>query len=264
MNADIEHLNAPKEEVDFPRKPAQREKSLANLFNQSAESTSLKNDGEEPSNGHISSTSEKKLTPIRKSIVNIGHTKWLKLNTVTYIDEDGISRKWDTATRTTKLPNIPDAVIIIPIMRSKNNDVLETLVVEQYRPPIAQYALEFPAGLVDAGESAGVAALRELYEETGYTGTVDEQFFNMDELCMSPGLTDETVQIVVVNIDLDDPKNIHPKQNLEDGEAIVVKRAPLTTTLKKLLGESTSMPISLLYSFALGLEIGAKYLKSDS
>lgn len=35
-----------------------------------------------------------------------------------------------------------------------------------------QYVLEFPAGLLDAGESAEVAAVRELKEETGLTGKI--------------------------------------------------------------------------------------------
>jgi 8-oxo-dGTP pyrophosphatase MutT (NUDIX family) len=35
-------------------------------------------------------------------------------------------------------------------------------------------AIEVPAGLVDAGETAEQAAVRELREETGYVGVVSE------------------------------------------------------------------------------------------
>jgi ADP-ribose pyrophosphatase len=42
------------------------------------------------------------------------------------------------------------------------------LAVRQYRPAVERYTLEFPAGMVDAGESPLETARRELLEETGY------------------------------------------------------------------------------------------------
>lgn len=42
------------------------------------------------------------------------------------------------------------------------------VLVRQYRPVVESYTWEFPAGTVDAGESPRTAAVRELYEETGY------------------------------------------------------------------------------------------------
>jgi ADP-ribose pyrophosphatase len=45
---------------------------------------------------------------------------------------------------------------------------------KQYRPPIDKVVIEVPAGLVDAGETAEQAAVRELKEETGYVGVVSE------------------------------------------------------------------------------------------
>ena len=40
----------------------------------------------------------------------------------------------------------------------------------QFRPAVGKFVLEMPAGLVDGSETASQAALRELHEETGYTG----------------------------------------------------------------------------------------------
>lgn len=42
------------------------------------------------------------------------------------------------------------------------------LAVRQYRPAVERYTTEFPAGLVDAGETPLETARRELLEETGY------------------------------------------------------------------------------------------------
>ncbi len=66
------------------------------------------------------------------------------------------------------------------------------LLVEEYRPPIGQQSLCFPAGLSgDEGpESDAVAAQRELLEETGYEATEMRYLFTGPS---SPGLTSETV-----------------------------------------------------------------------
>jgi len=57
----------------------------------------------------------------------------------------------------------PGAVVIVPIL-DDGRLVLE----RQYRYPLQQVLLEFPAGKLDPGESRLTAARRELAEETGY------------------------------------------------------------------------------------------------
>lgn len=81
--------------------------------------------------------------------------RWLRLRA-----RDG----WEYAERT----NPGGASIIVAATRDGH-----TLMVEQFRKPIQQHTLEFPAGLIgDSAEFAGEAALesarRELLEETGY------------------------------------------------------------------------------------------------
>ena len=57
-----------------------------------------------------------------------------------------------------------NAVLIVP--RTHEGKVL---LVRQYKHGAQQSVIEFPAGKIDAGESALIAAKRELYEETGGT-----------------------------------------------------------------------------------------------
>ena len=46
------------------------------------------------------------------------------------------------------------------------------MIIVQYRPPVEAFCVEFPAGLIDEGESPEQAAVRELREGTGYFGKV--------------------------------------------------------------------------------------------
>jgi 8-oxo-dGTP pyrophosphatase MutT (NUDIX family) len=151
--------------------------------------------------------------------------------------------------------------------RDDDNDmeILDTLLVQQFRPPVGQATFEFPAGLIDKDETPEQAALRELKEETGYVGSTAAATppTVSRNVCMSPGLADETVQVVVVNVDLDDPANDNPRAEPDAGEHITVHRVSLKDGFQSLLDKGTSpMAIQGLYLFALGLEIGKSMNKA--
>ncbi|WP_049903974.1 NUDIX hydrolase [Halococcus agarilyticus] len=57
---------------------------------------------------------------------------------------------------------LPPAVVVVALAGD------EIVFVDQYRPAIGEQCLELPAGIVEDGESASMAAARELREETGF------------------------------------------------------------------------------------------------
>ena len=61
----------------------------------------------------------------------------------------------------------PDWVNVVPVLRDEQGRSC-FLMVKQYRQGISRTTVEFPAGLIEAGETPEAAARRELFEETGY------------------------------------------------------------------------------------------------
>ena len=71
-----------------------------------------------------------------------------------------------------------------------NEDTQRFLTVEQYRPPIKQRLIEFPAGLVDIGETPAQAAVREVSEETGFQ-VREEELIDLGYVYSAVGISDE-------------------------------------------------------------------------
>ncbi|EHL00702.1 putative ADP-ribose pyrophosphatase [Glarea lozoyensis 74030] len=99
-------------------------------------------------------------------------------------------------------------------------------------PPLDKVVIEVPAGLVDAGETAEQAAVRELKEETGYVGVVSESspvmFNGTSYNCMvHPGFCNTNLKMIHVSVDMSLPENQNPKAELEEGEFIEVFTLPL-------------------------------------
>lgn len=90
-------------------------------------------------------------------------------NRINYEDAQGKLRVWEATRRiTTPKNSVVDAVHVIAI-RGKSTG-REVLLEKQFRPPAGKVCIEFPAGLIDEGETPEECALRELREETGYIG----------------------------------------------------------------------------------------------
>ena len=64
----------------------------------------------------------------------------------------------------------PGAVMIVPLIEGPCGD-FRVVLERQFRYPVGQVMIEFPAGKLDPGEDIQVCAQRELQEETGFTAT---------------------------------------------------------------------------------------------
>ncbi len=141
---------------------------------------------------------------------------YLDLHAIKYRDSSGRLRQWDSASRK---PGQPGAVIIVPFVHP--SDMI--LLVRQFRVPLGMFTIEFPAGLIDAGETPEQTVERELYEETGYVCTIRKVF---PAACSSAGLTDECANIVLADVDLTLPENQNPVQHPDGSEEIEVLKVP--------------------------------------
>lgn len=188
---------------------------------------------------------------VKEEVIAAG--TWVKLEKTTYVDPVGNTRLWETVKRTTRQTNTQaDGVGIIALLkRTLHKDCV--VMVKQFRPPLGSYTLEFPAGLIDEGETAEAAALRELKEETGYKGEVAGV---TPVTCLDPGLSNCTTQIIIVNINGDDPENIHPKQQLGEGEFVEVLLLPLNefqTKIDELINKDKIIVDAKVYIYAMGM-----------
>ncbi len=123
-------------------------------------------------------------------------SKWLNLFDVSYVDDSGTNRNWQVVSRNAEPKCVsgqfdkPDAVLMIPYHRVQK----KLVILREYRVSLAGYQYEFPAGLVDPGETIQEAASRELLEETGLRlmriNRTSPPLYN------TAGLADESVVLV--------------------------------------------------------------------
>ncbi len=124
-------------------------------------------------------------------------------------DANGTARDWEAADRAAW----SGAVLIIPLLLPSRRLAL----IRQFRPPARRQVYEFPAGLVDHGESPEAAAERELREETGFVASRLRVF---PEAFTSPGMTNESVYVVLADIDELAPENRNPQTEFDASECI--------------------------------------------
>ncbi|KAI0018121.1 NUDIX domain-containing protein [Xylariomycetidae sp. FL0641] len=181
--------------------------------------------------------------------------RWINLVKITYEDQNGKARTWEATRRPTRPKNSAvDAVQMVVVLQKPSGP--ELLLEKQFRPPAGKLVVEFPAGLVDEGETIEQAALRELHEETGYIGEV---VLNQAEkhpiFFSSPGSSSSCTSLVHLKVDPEKGENRSPKPQLEDGEFIEpfwVPVSELHKEVQKLAAEGFAID-GKLGAFAEGL-----------
>ncbi|KAG0243287.1 hypothetical protein BGW41_002472 [Actinomortierella wolfii] len=221
----------------------------------------------------------------------LGRGRWLSLHEVAFTNPAGKEQRWECCHRIPRGPATTqgdrpayDAVDIIPVIKNAAGQATHVVLVVQYRPPLGCFAVEFPSGLVDPGESAEQAALRELLEETGFSSKIKSSSTSPSDsspkerlrvvhksnpVAYEPGLTGSCTCVVTVEIEMEEnelfgPNALERPNQLEEDEwSLQVVILPLKGLLasfnglqEKAGGASKLVVDSRLYAWALGRELG--------
>ncbi|MEV3911922.1 NUDIX hydrolase [Streptomyces canus] len=88
----------------------------------------------------------------------------------------------------------PSSVMIVPI--TAGGDVV---LIRQYRHNLKKYTLELPAGTVLRGESPKDAALRELWEETGFELDPESSLIDLGDYFLLPSETNRNIHLFLAS-----------------------------------------------------------------
>lgn len=124
--------------------------------------------------------------------------------------------------------NNPDGVVLYGVYGEKKDRLV---LVRQYRYPVGGYVYEFPAGLVEPGESMTLAGVREMYEETGLHFTPKEGGSFSRPFFTTVGMTDESCG-TVFGYCSGEPTNCH-QESSEDIQVVLADKAECRRILRE-------------------------------
>ena len=154
--------------------------------------------------------------PYIKNKTLISTTKLFKISKLDIEFQNSNSREYEVISGTGN-----GAVMIIPVTGKS------MFFIKEYAAAIDAYALTFPKGGIDKGESIIEAANRELQEEIGYKSSSLEHIHTID---LAPGYIDHKTHIILA-------KNLSPSKltgdEPEDLEIIEIPLNDINNFLKK-------------------------------
>ena len=162
---------------------------------------------------------------------------WLRVNNLVY-QHGSHTFTWESIERTRQATIL---VIIAKLIPSERY-----ILIRQFRPGYGNHVMGLPAGLCYCRDFAA-EALRELKEETGYTGSV---LSVSPELAFNPAISNEKLYIVRADVDENNSVNLNPVQQLEPEEDITVFPVPqneLTSFLALHKSQGTAISAALWY-----------------
>jgi ADP-ribose pyrophosphatase len=121
--------------------------------------------------------------------------------------------------------DVPACVKVIPV-----TDDGRIVLVEQYRQAVQRASLEFPAGVVEEGEDAIRAGMRELEEETGYRAKTASVVAEFDP---DPAIQANAIKLIVARGCAPDGQ-----KHQDDGEDVQV-RVVSPDEVRKLIRDGT-------------------------
>ena len=133
-----------------------------------------------------------------EGIKKINDGRFISRYDVTYTTEDNKTKVYEMISRNKDITSIgelrneaPDGVVIVVTDESGER----ILINKEYRMAVGDYVYNFPAGLIDEGETPEMAAKRELKEETGLDLIIIED--KLYDSYSAIGFSNETNAVVI-------------------------------------------------------------------
>lgn len=165
-----------------------------------------------------------------KAIKKIHQGEYIARYDIEYETESGNSKIYEMISRDRNINSLSDLCggktdAVVMILHDKHNDKI--LLNHEFRMAVGEWVYNFPAGLIDSGETVQQAAKRELFEETGLDLCSIDDIWN--ESYSAVGFSNEMCKVVVGTAE---GEIRHSDSEMEEIEAVWLDRDEIRELLK--------------------------------